>query len=66
MYHEDDTFNRLRRTPIHEVTDLVIHLNKICADDQWREWNEKRIKLLNSHGWTLDEWIEGLTNYTKK
>lgn len=58
---EEDTFKKLRRTPIKQTAEAVLARHRGNPNGLPPEYDELE-KLLRDHGWTPDEYVEAAKN----
>jgi hypothetical protein len=61
MSDEDDTYDKLRRTPAPILVNILFAMPR----DGWyylARDEKKREEFLNGHGWTYQEWITWIVN----
>lgn len=62
MPDEDDTYNKLRKTPGETLQNILLSMPR----DEWFVTavdEGKRNALLARHGWTYDDWIKWIVNH---
>lgn len=61
---EDDTFNKLRRIPFEEMSDILSTKAKTYTSAT--EYAKIRPAILEAHGWDIKDYVQANTQYLRK